>query len=108
MRKRSLAPLVACAVVLLICRRAFSTRKQVDAEQQTETAIALGIPGGTNTLRQFHGRSCIDDCTGYEAGYTWAGEYHIGDVLDCIGETEPFLAGCRIYVEELRYTRLRD
>ena len=106
MRSRTLTPLIACAVVLLICRSAFTVSQSVDVNQQV--LKATWFPEGIDRTLQFHGIPCIDDCNGHEAPYQWSGSHHVGDVYDCIGDTEPFWEGCRINVEQLPYTALTN
>jgi hypothetical protein len=49
---------------------------------------------------EFHGYPCTDDCSGHEAGYTWAEEHGITDEDDCGGNSESFIEGCKAYAEE--------
>jgi hypothetical protein len=48
----------------------------------------------------FHGRACLGDCSGHEAGYQWAEDRDIDDVDDCTGYSQSFIEGCIAYVEE--------
>ena len=48
----------------------------------------------------FHGYSCVDDCSGHDAGYQWADENHIDDPDDCGGKSQSFEEGCRAFAEE--------
>lgn len=48
----------------------------------------------------FNGYDCIDDCSGHEAGYSWAEENSIYDEYDCNGNSNSFNEGCTSYVEE--------
>ncbi len=52
---------------------------------------------GYNT---FHGDDCTEDCSGHEAGYSWAEENDISDEYDCDGNSNSFNEGCASYVEE--------
>ena len=48
----------------------------------------------------FNGYDCTDDCSGHEAGYSWAEENDISDEYDCDGNSNSFNEGCILYVEE--------
>lgn len=48
----------------------------------------------------FHGYDCSEDCSGHEAGYEWAEDNNIRDEYDCDGNSDSFIEGCRIYVQE--------
>lgn len=43
---------------------------------------------------------CTEDCSGHEAGYSWAEENDISDESDCGGNSNSFIEGCISYVEE--------
>jgi len=53
--------------------------------------------------RTFGGYECTDDCSGHEAGYSWAEQNGIGDPGDCGGNSQSFVEGCRSYAEENDY-----
>jgi len=44
--------------------------------------------------------NCTDDCSGHEAGYTWAEEKGIDDPSDCGGNSDSFIEGCQAYANE--------
>lgn len=48
----------------------------------------------------FRGYECTDDCSGHEAGYEWAERKGITNIYDCTGNSDSFIEGCEIYVEE--------
>lgn len=48
----------------------------------------------------FHGYDCTEDCSGHEAGYEWAEDNDISDTYDCDGNSQSFIEGCEVYVEE--------
>ncbi|WP_292015824.1 hypothetical protein [Mesorhizobium sp.] len=53
------------------------------------------------SIRTFKGRPCTGDCSGHEAGYSWAERNEIEDASDCDGgKSASFIEGCQIYVEE--------
>ena len=52
----------------------------------------------------FKGYTCTIDCSGHEAGYTWAEEHAIDDPEECSGNSESFIEGCRAYAEEQNET----
>ena len=43
---------------------------------------------------------CTGDCSGHEAGYSWAEEKGITDPSDCGGKSESFIEGCEAYANE--------
>jgi hypothetical protein len=45
---------------------------------------------------------CTDDCSGHEAGYTWAEDHQITDPDDCSGNSQSFIEGCQEYAEDNR------
>ena len=93
---RSPVPLLVCVAILLICRIVFTPAKQNPVLQ----SVASGGTENIAEIQQFHGRLCLHDCSGVEAGHKWADHNHISNVYDCNGDTEAFLEGCRIFVEE--------
>jgi hypothetical protein len=48
----------------------------------------------------FHGYTCLDDCSGHQAGYDWAEEHSITDPSECSGNSESFIEGCKAYAGE--------
>lgn len=48
----------------------------------------------------FNGYECTEDCSGHEAGYSWAEENGIEDEGDCDGNSNSFNEGCMSYVED--------
>lgn len=48
----------------------------------------------------FKGYECTEDCSGHEAGYSWAEESGIGSEEECTGNSQSFIEGCYAYVEE--------
>ena len=49
--------------------------------------------------QDFHSYECTEDCSGHEAGYSWAENNDISDTSDC-GDSQSFAEGCEAYVEE--------
>jgi hypothetical protein len=47
----------------------------------------------------FNGYECTEDCSGHEAGYSWAEENGISDEGECGGNSDSFIEGCISYVE---------
>lgn len=43
---------------------------------------------------------CTFNCSGHEAGYSWAEDHDISNVYDCDGNSDSFNEGCQEYVEE--------
>ena len=43
---------------------------------------------------------CEDDCSGHYAGYEWAEQNEIGNESECVGNSQSFIEGCKVYVEE--------
>jgi len=54
-----------------------------------------------HSVDEYEGFGCIDDCEGHSAGFLWAKENRIGDVLDCDGDSWSFIEGCAAYVDRL-------
>lgn len=48
----------------------------------------------------FGGYGCTQDCSGHEAGYSWAEAKGITDPDQCGGKSWSFIEGCRAYAEE--------
>lgn len=48
----------------------------------------------------YGGYGCTVDCSGHEAGYTWAMERGIDDPDNCGGNSWSFEEGCRAFAEE--------
>lgn len=54
------------------------------------------------TYEQTEGsEDCTVDCSGHDAGFTWAKEHEIEDPDECSGNSESFIEGCRAYGEEI-------
>jgi hypothetical protein len=51
----------------------------------------------------FHGYDCTEDCSGHEAGYSWAEDHDITDPDECDGNSNSFIEGCQSYAEENGY-----
>ena len=54
----------------------------------------------TPIYQSFYDYDCIDDCSGHEAGYEWAENNDISDIDECWGNSQSFIEGCWVYVEE--------
>ena len=48
---------------------------------------------------------CTQDCSGHEAGWSWAEENGVTDPSDCGGNSMSFEEGCIAYAEELEAGR---
>ena len=48
----------------------------------------------------YGGYGCTEDCSGHEAGYSWAADQGITDPDDCGGKSWSFEEGCRAYAED--------
>lgn len=76
-------------------RRDYEFSKQVYQEVETEKLASKGyldIEGGDD---------CTQDCSGHEAGFEWAKENKVGDVVYCEGTSQSFIEGCEAYVREM-------
>lgn len=47
----------------------------------------------------FYGYKCTDDCSGHYAGYEWAEQNNINSEDDCVGNSQSFIEGCKVFVE---------
>ena len=65
------------------------------AVRENQERQALREGGGT-----FHGYPCLGDCSGHQAGYTWAEERAINDADECGGNSQSFIEGCKAYANE--------
>jgi hypothetical protein len=50
--------------------------------------------------KSFYGFSCTQDCSGHEAGYSWAETNDIHYEQDCVGKSTSFIEGCLAYIED--------
>jgi hypothetical protein len=48
----------------------------------------------------FHGYECTDDCSGHEAGYSWAEKKGVANPDDCGGNSQSFIEGCKAWAGE--------
>lgn len=65
-----------------------------------DNAVAEGYDGGVGgSGLTFEGYECTEDCSGHEAGYSWAEENGITDPNDCGGNSQSFIEGCMAYTE---------
>ena len=72
-------------------------------KQETQEAAPSPVNSGRETVMHvptFHGARCTVDCSGHEAGYSWAESHDIDDPDDCGGNSESFIEGCQSYAEE--------
>jgi len=46
---------------------------------------------------------CTDDCSGHYAGYEWAEKNGIDSIDGCTGNSQSFIEGCKVFVEEQIY-----
>ncbi len=46
------------------------------------------------------GYDCTEDCSGHDAGYQWAEDEGIDDADNCDRNSESFIEGCEVYVQE--------
>jgi hypothetical protein len=57
------------------------------------------VPAGS--YEAAHGPTeCTQDCSGHEAGYSWAEENGIADEDNCTGNGDSFIEGCQAYVAD--------
>lgn len=56
----------------------------------------------------YRGYACTVDCSGHEAGYTWAESRGVEHPDDCGGRSQSFIEGCQAYAEELNAQRIDD
>jgi hypothetical protein len=95
-----LAIVFAIGVVLY-----FGNEQSKDKHTGESASEFIGDTGNTDTSpKQFAGYDCTVDCSGHEAGYTWAEEHDItdGDDCDTAGEhsnSPSFAEGCHAYVD---------
>ena len=59
--------------------------------------MALTNDTGTRT---FGGYECTEDCSGHAAGYRWAEDKGITDEADCSGDSQSFIEGCLVYLQD--------
>lgn len=64
------------------------------------TAAYTGSAGSGAYVAGHGSAACTDDCSGHDAGYTWAEDNDISDEDDCGGKSVSFEEGCRAYVED--------
>lgn len=87
MTRASSKCLIFCITVLLSACSTNSYSDDYDGESQ----------GFSDT---FHGRDCVEDCSGHDAGYQWAENNSVTNSSDCEGNSNSFNEGCQVYVEE--------
>ena len=51
----------------------------------------------------YMGYPCLESCDQFEVGYKWAKDNQITEVINCSGETEAEIIGCKAYVTEYHY-----
>ena len=71
---------------------------------QSKSQSVVDAEGLETNSREFGGYECTVDCSGHEAGYTWAEQHDItdGDDCDTAGEhsnSPSFAEGCHAYVD---------
>ncbi|OAV22979.1 hypothetical protein AO371_1693 [Moraxella catarrhalis] len=76
-------------------RRDYAVAKQWYMEEETEKLASKGY------LNIESGDDCTQDCSGHEAGFEWAKENEVGDVVYCEGTSQSFIEGCEAYVREM-------
>ena len=53
--------------------------------------------GTSNGPLLFHGYTCGADCTSHQEDYAWGSAHKIANPMDCRGNSETFIEGCRAY-----------
>lgn len=71
-----------------------------DAEITQEDIAALLATPPPSATPTFYGNPCTVDCSGHDAGYTWAEDNEVEDPDDCGGNSQSFIEGCESYAEE--------
>lgn len=76
-----------------------------DSEKGGSAPPTVAAPRSYERMAQassdtYHGYDCTEDCSGHEAGYTWAENHDITDPDDCGGNSESFIEGCQAHAEE--------
>ncbi|WP_156648771.1 hypothetical protein [Massilia sp. Leaf139] len=71
-----------------------STVQEVDVQKELPDSETVS-PG-----LYYAGDPCTSDCSGHEAGATWAEENQIEDPEHCGGNSDSFIEGCRTFVEK--------
>jgi hypothetical protein len=117
---------IVFALLCIGCRQQSSTheaQRPADAQAALRTWEALepsvddqpsasnpAVPGSdadraprlitTAPAGSFYGDPCTVDCSGHEAGYSWAEDNDIEDADECGGNSQSFIEGCESYAEE--------
>lgn len=76
-------------------RQDYVVAKQWYMERETEKLASKGY------LDVESGDDCTQDCSGHEAGFEWAKENDVGDIIYCEGTSQSFIEGCEAYVKEM-------
>ncbi len=50
--------------------------------------------------KTFYGYECTEDCSGHEAGYSWAEKNNVKNKRECESHSTSFTKGCLIYLEQ--------
>lgn len=61
---------------------------------------SINLWAGAGQGQTFGGYPCTVDCSGHEAGYNWAIENGITDASECTGNSNSFIEGCMVAVDE--------
>lgn len=61
--------------------------------------VLLMLGSTTASADTFDGYECTDDCSGHQAGYSWAEENEIDDEDSCDTSSQSFNEGCQSFVE---------
>jgi hypothetical protein len=93
---------IACLLAALALAAAPSPILAQARKPAANNVIKPGSPkpvkGGTsNGPLLFHGYACGADCTSHQEGYAWGSAHKIANPMDCRGNSETFIEGCRAY-----------
>lgn len=95
--------IVALAIACSSCDSEYASEAENLAEERSEQRLndARDDLLGSSYVETRGTFDCTEDCSGHEAGFSWAQENEVTDPADCGGNSRSFREGCEAYAEEL-------
>jgi|ERR1700723_981939 len=96
--------IIFCVIVVVSGATLYFGNEPGEGEHKASSTSETRSGSSDTIPREFAGYECTQDCSGHEAGYSWAQEHDISDGDDCdiAGEhsnSPSFAEGCHAYVD---------
>ena len=92
-------PVIIAGALIFWTLRGCEHQEALKRESRVEAATEQALESVSDSSFADYGDTgeCTEDCSGHEAGYEWAKDREVEDEVDCSGNSESFIDGCRAY-----------